>query len=263
MLLAEISDKVPSVTAIWAMGLGTAAVCVLVCYRLKWGWVVSAALAMPLIGWYWQEFVADHAMYRAVLSEKGRAYIIQAAISSLLPVLATVAAIRYRSIASKMQFAERAEYSKGRAVGLAAFFLLGLFLAVQVVLYAIGWTMIYSGLSAGSGSYAPMRDYVGLVFLCMPFASGMIASLIYSRPAIVKVCLEVAIACFLGAMVAFSWMGSWLLIWGVLKNALLFGLLGLPWIGAWMLALRWSLIWERHSGWKPLARGKIWELLGD
>jgi len=86
-ILAEISDKLPGVPAIWLISFCLAATAVGCCRLSRWLYL----LALPVAGWWafggYCEFVADTYFRDAVLTELGRGYLIQAICASWLPLV--------------------------------------------------------------------------------------------------------------------------------------------------------------------------------
>jgi hypothetical protein len=87
-ILAEISDKMPGVSAIWFWSLCLAAVGVGCCRFSRWLYLV----ALPVAGWLafagYGEIVAEGFFRDAIISELGHGYLFQAVCASWLPLVA-------------------------------------------------------------------------------------------------------------------------------------------------------------------------------
>ena len=87
-MLAEISDKMPGVPAIWLLAFLLAATAIGCCRFSRWLYL----FALPVAGWWafggYREFVADAYFRDAVMTELGRGYLIQAFCASWLPFVA-------------------------------------------------------------------------------------------------------------------------------------------------------------------------------
>ena len=87
-ILAEISDKMPGVSAIWFWWLCLAAILVACCRLFRWLYV----LAVPVVCWWaltgQSEFLADAYFRDAVITELKRGYLIKAICASWLPLVA-------------------------------------------------------------------------------------------------------------------------------------------------------------------------------
>ena len=87
ILLAEVSDKLPSIPMLWILGLILAAVTCGACMASRWWFVPSILVAIFILWTSWADLAPGHWHGAAVIREIGHDYRWQAFAAGLLPLI--------------------------------------------------------------------------------------------------------------------------------------------------------------------------------
>jgi hypothetical protein len=88
-ILAEVSDKIPSLARLWVLGAGTAIVGFLTARYTRWWWLMPIAFAVLLLFGAWDMFADEH-LADAIRHEQGANYEPVAWLLAVLPLAATL-----------------------------------------------------------------------------------------------------------------------------------------------------------------------------
>ena len=91
LMFAEVSDKIPSVPELWALGIVCAAIAFCICRYFKPALVVCVPLALLWVIGVCKELFGDEYFKAAVVGEMGYGYLLQVVVTNSLPLLALLA----------------------------------------------------------------------------------------------------------------------------------------------------------------------------
>ena len=91
LMFAEVSDKIPSVPELWALGIVCAAIAFCICRYFKPALVVCVPLALLWVIGVCKELFGDEYFKAAVVGGMGYGYLLQVVVTNSLPLLALLA----------------------------------------------------------------------------------------------------------------------------------------------------------------------------